>query len=62
MANVADNDLDLAAGRHHFIGGLTKAVERNVIRDDRCSRGSQRHSTRAPEARAGTGDRCDLAH
>ena len=35
---------------------------RNVIRDDRSSRGSQRHSTRASEARAGAGDRCDHAH
>jgi hypothetical protein len=61
VANVADNDLDLTARSHHFIGGFTKAVKRNVVRDDRGSRADKRHGTSATEARAGAGDSCDLA-
>jgi hypothetical protein len=61
VANVTDNGLDLTAGSLHFIGGLTEAVWRNVIRDDRCSRTCKCHGTRAAETRAGSGDSCDLA-
>jgi len=62
VANVADNDLDLTAGSHHFIGGLTKAVQRTSFATTAAPAAPSATAHARPRPEPATGDRCDLAH